>query len=241
MNEIIGREINAKNKKEIWDKASTATDKICKENNLGNFVHSDDTELRLNPKYCKPFYRNWINAYDTDTTSHNDLEINIMNTAKIISDTITFIENSMKDSDVENDYLQILNELKEKYEEYLDQYIEALDFFNATIKNITTKINEYSGGDNQTFSFIQCNFIGTNLKIVLKYLKSALGKDIFTVGICFLIVGCSLILSISSTILLIIIINIDIDDKKKKELDNTKKLPEYMSNSEGRIMKNSHY
>ena len=113
MNEIIGREINAKNKKEIWDKASTATDKICKENNLGNFEHSDDTELRLNPKYCKPFYRNWINAYDTDTTSHNDLEINIMNTAKIISDTITFIENSMKDSDVENDYLKILNELKE--------------------------------------------------------------------------------------------------------------------------------
>ena len=93
---------------------------------------------------------------------------------------------------------------------------------------------------NQTFSFIQCNFIGTNLKIVLKYLKSALGKDIYTVGICFLIVGCSLLLSISSTILLIVVINTDID-KNKKEIKEKDNIPEYRINSEGRVIRYTQY
>ena len=51
---------------------------------------------------------------------------------------------------------------------------------------------------------------------MLKYLKSALGGDVKTVGICLLVVGCSLALSISATILMIVIINVDIENNKKK-------------------------
>ena len=89
-------------------------------------------------------------------------------------------------------------------------------------------------GDTDIFGFIKCNFIGTNLKIMLKYLKSALGKNIKTIGICITVVGCSLALSISSTILLIVIINKDIDEKKKKL--QAQKIPEYPVNSEGRLV-----
>ncbi|MBO6194754.1 MAG: hypothetical protein J6O56_00245 [Bacilli bacterium] len=233
MNEFIKNDPDSYTHKETWDKTSTVTDKICKEGD-DDFTHSDGTELKLNPKYCKPYYRDWIE--NIGSAHPKDY---IKNSAQVISDTITFIKNAMKDSDVDEDYLKILNLLKDKYELYLDQYIDTLDFFNTTIKRITSKLNEYSG-NNQTFSFIQCNFIGTNLKIVLKYLKSALGKDIYTVGICFLIVGCSLLLSISSTILLIVVINTDID-KNKEEIKEKDNIPEYRINSEGRVIRYTQY
>ena len=50
---------------------------------------------------------------------------------------------------------------------------------------------------------------------MLKYLRSALGGDVKTIGICLLVVGCSLALSISATILMIIIINLDVENNKK--------------------------
>ena len=72
-------------------------------------------------------------------------------------------------------------------------------------------VREYIQEGN-SFSFLNGSFIKINLKILLKYLKYSLGKDIYTVGICLVVVGFSLILSISSTILLTVIINIDLKD-----------------------------
>ena len=66
---------------------------------------------------------------------------------------------------------------------------------------------------------------------MLKYLKEALGGDVYTIGICLILVGCSLALSISFTILLIIVINADIDNNKKKN-----NVPEYALNSGGRVI-----
>ena len=67
------------------------------------------------------------------------------------------------------------------------------------------------------FAFLNGKFIGTNLKIILKYLKHSLGGDFFTVGICLVAVGFSLIISISSTILLIVIINISLKENMDAE------------------------
>ena len=89
------------------------------------------------------------------------------------------------------------------------------------------KLEPYIGeNDDEFFSFINGKFIKINLKILLKYLKSILGGNVKTIGICLYIVGCSLALSISSSILLIVIINISID-QNKKELDS-EKVPEYI-------------
>ncbi len=192
---------------------------------------SHTEEYIFHPQYCKPSERGWI----SDITNND-----IKNMARIISDTITFIDNAKEVASPSNyNYFKVLNDLKGQYEIYLNKYIETLEFFNSTIKKITGKLNEYSSED-QTFSFVQCNFVGTNLKIILKYLKIALGKDIYTVGICFLIVGCSLILSISSTILLIVVINTDID-KNKKDLKKAEGLSHYVQNSEGRVIRYAQY
>ena len=176
--------------------------------------------IKFHPQKCPPFYRNWIQS------SNN----NIKGPADIITDTIKFLNKA--NSNDEDSYKKIINDLKDEYEVFLNNYIDALDLFNKTINKITNKINEYTGEGNGLFDFIKCNFIGTNLKIILKYLKTALGSDIYTVGICLLVVGCSLILSISSTILLIVVINVSIDDNKKKLKEKNKEVSDNPLNSE---------
>ena len=124
-----------------------------------------------------------------------------------------------------------LGDLGNKYYAFLNQYIIALTEFNKTIDSITADLNKYTGDDAGIFSLVNCNFVAKNIKVMLKYLKEALGGDVYTIGICLILVGCSLALSISFTILLIVVINADIDSNKKK--DNA---PEYALNSGGRVI-----
>ena len=128
----------------------------------------------------------------------------------------------------------VLENLKDHYYGYLRSYISILQFFENTIHSITGLISRYSGNDGDAFAFLNGQFIGTNLKIILKYLKHSLGEDFYTVGICLVIVGFSLILSISSTILLIVIINTDlqknINDEKNQVGANTMVVSEFQQN-----------
>jgi hypothetical protein len=128
----------------------------------------------------------------------------------------------------------VLENLKDHYYGYLRSYISILQFFENTIHSITGLISRYSGNDGDAFAFLNGKFIGTNLKIILKYLKHSLGEDFYTVGICLVIVGFSLILSISSTILLIVIINTDlqknINDEKNQVGANTMVVSEFQQN-----------
>ena len=99
--------------------------------------------------------------------------------------------------------------------------------------DIINALDEGIGGNGDTFSFLNGKFIKTNLKIVLKYLKYSLGQDIYTVGICLVFVGFSLIFSISATILLIVIINVDLEKHEKY----TKRGTDFeYPNNDGRIV-----
>ena len=165
--------------------------------------------------------------------------------AKILSGTLTFLKNAVKKTDSQHydtqSFMYIMDTLKGKYNDFLDQYIKALNGFEAILSNITGKLKQYIGDGDTLFSFINGKFIGLNLKVMLKYLKTALGKDVKTIGICLDIVGCSLALSISSTILLIVIINISIDknkeELKKEEEDKRNNIPEYQQDRSGRVIK----
>ena len=117
---------------------------------------------------------------------------------------------------MELNYYDVLDELNSDYSTYLNAYLDTLRFFDEVIGDIINALKKGIGDSDDSFSFLNGKFIKTNLKIILKYLKYSLGQDMYTVGICLMIVGCSLALSISSTILLIIIINIDLEEKKKK-------------------------
>jgi len=164
----------------------------------------------FHPLECYPSNRNWIKDL---TTPGPDIP-EISSRAKIIGETLKFVENAKKNANVSKDYLKIINNLKDEYEKFLDSYLVALDKFNTTIKTLTSKLDEYTGTSSSLFSFANCAFVGTNLKIILKYLKDSFGGDVYTIGVCLILSGCSLALSISFTILLIMVINASVDENK---------------------------
>jgi len=196
MNTIIENNDGLKSRNEKWDIISDET--TCPTDQTT--IPSQTTTY--NPKYCRPLSRNWVSS-----------SVSLQNKAQIISDILDFVNDAKKTGD-NTYYKQTLEDLKDAYVTYLTAYVGALDKFNNTISKITNKLNEYTGGS-EMFSFINCSFVGTNLKIILKYLKEIFGGDIYTIGVCLILAGCSMALSISFTILLIVVINANVDENKK--------------------------
>ena len=182
-------------KSEKWDIECSSTYTCVSGNNNDENIPDN---ICFHPKNCLSSYRDWILS-STNTV--------LKTKANIIQDMNELIN--------KNEYKNVVDILKAQYEIFLDTYITALGKFNSTIKEITTTIEKYTGKDGGIFSFVNCNFIGTNLKVILKYLKESLGGDLYTIGICLILVGYSLAFSISFTIFLIIVINANIDNKKK--------------------------
>ena len=154
----------------------------------------------LNPKNCNP-YRKYTSG-------------NIDKFAEIISESMRLGVKANDDTSCTSSspsLICVLNALKDDYLVYLRSYKVVLEFALSQIRGIMDIVREYIQEGN-SFSFLNGSFIKINLKILLKYLKYSLGQDIYTVGICLVVVGFSLILSISSTILLTVIINIDLRD-----------------------------
>ena len=226
LNEEIGTSNNEKYNKETGDKNF-----VCTDSNRGSGPSSSTSPQNnlLHPWTCEPIYRGWIK----DSTNTG-----IKNYAEIASDAITILKyaNNTKTPDDPDyiSYYDVLNRLKNEYSDYLQTFIDVLNFFDVITGNIIDIIEDGIGNSNDTFSFLNGKFIKTDLKIVLKYLKYSLGQDIYTVGICLVIVGFSLILSISSTILLIVIINIDLENNKKLSQDT--EVPKFPVTNEGKVI-----
>ena len=153
----------------------------------------------IHPKSCKPLSRNWVLSSTIQE---------IKDPATIVSAIVDLVEN------LEDPFIRKKIELKTKYKSFLDSYISMIDFLKRTINSLIGDIKEVSG-NGKIFSFVNGKFIGTNFQIVLKYLKESLGDDFYKVGICLILIGFSLLLSVSSTILLLAIINTGL----KKNID----------------------
>ena len=179
-------------------------------------------DVSYNPWKCRPSGISWVNTGNTE---------NIKTYGEAISGIMDSILSANNLTLGQGGYKAKLDDLSQYYERFLDGYIGALKVANNTIKQVRSTIKDYTGDDGGIFSFINCGFVKTNLKIILKYLKESLGGDIYTIGVCLILVGCSLALSISFTILLIVVINADIDNNKKKN-----NIPEYALNSGGRVI-----
>jgi hypothetical protein len=217
-------------KKESWSLKNGDKTKKCLPSN------NDDDEIitvpfKFHPLTCKPRDRDWIQNLQEETGSTPEIvEKNekikvIQNYSPLISDMVDMIEN------LKGDYKGTLENLRDSYRTFLNTFVLVLTDFSTTINSITGILEEYIGtNSDQTFSFLNGKFIGRNLKIVLKYLKYSLGKDLYTVGFCLIIVGCSLMFSISLTILTIVIINVDID--KKKTFEQTENISEFATEND---------
>ena len=166
---------------------------------------------------CKPTDRDWINSANS----------NIKDYAEIITKIVDLTNNLGS-----NPFDANLRDLEDKYKAYMESYIDMIEYLERAIGDLIGELRE-TVGNGSLFSFLNGKFIGTNIKIILKYLKYSLGQDLYTVGLCLIIVGCSLILSISSTILLNVIINISLENAQKAE---QAKVSAYQINNVGQGM-----
>ena len=195
----INDETDVKNRGESWDINSQSTSK-CLDNETPNDINPGDK--CFHPKNCLPEYREWISSSSGETISQS-----LIDKAQIITSMNTIVS--------KEDFMTTLDQLGEEYINFLNSYLNALNYFNETIDRITGPLNEYTDTDGKLFSFINCKFIGTNLKILLKYLHEALGVNFYTVGVCLILVGFSMAISICFTIFLIVVINSSVDSNKK--------------------------
>ena len=231
LDEIIKKLNDSPGADEKWNLLEGDKDKICiKDQNDGFAKNSQNV---LHPWTCEPYHRDWIEegSGTTDITNYAKIATDIIDLLKYAKGEIEPADNPNYKS-----YYDILDELKGKYEVYLNKYMDVLEFFDDVIDQITSALEEAIGsnGQHDTFSFLDGKFIRNDLKILLKYLQYSLGKDIYTVGLCLVIVGFSLILSVSSTILLLVIINKSLESNKK--FSQQTEIPEFPVNNDGRIM-----
>jgi hypothetical protein len=108
-----------------------------------------------------------------------------------------------------------LTSLDSKYNDFLQEEISTLTVYQTKIESLVKIFNDVIGEEGEITDIINCKFIGKNVKVVLKLLDNSLGKDFYTVGICLLVAGLAMCISISFTILLNIIL-----DSLKNKADN---------------------
>lgn len=123
--------------------------------------------------------------------------------------------------------------VKTAYTNLMTEEKTMIPFMQEQVGNITILFNDFVGKDADIWSFINCKFIGNNIDLILKYLKEALGKYVYSVGIMLLLSGCSIGVSICFTIFEVILINKAVDEK----LEENKAEEEVAENSEeGRVV-----
>ena len=99
-----------------------------------------------------------------------------------------------------------LTELESLYNTFYNEETSSLTTYKDAINSLTNIFIGLTG--NGDFSdIINCLFIGRNVKILLKNLEKTLGTSFYNVGICLVIAGIAMLVSISFTILLNIIFN----------------------------------
>ena len=192
-----------KGNKESWSIDSTSED---------NCGVSHTNEVSYHPKNCYPTDKSW--SSDSDT--------NLQNAKEKLIDIRTMI-NSAKDTTNSNSMIKILEDLKDKYQEFLQAEIATLEKYIEKISILTNLTKDYTSEDDELFSFMNCRFIKDNVDVILYYLKNSFENDMFEVGVYLLIAAFAMPFGVSFTILLIMISNEEIEKNKKKEEEKEKK------------------
>ena len=170
-----------------------------KKKNCNSHITGASTEYCIELPSCKD---SELTGWDSVYSSPSDLvEYKEIVFAFIESINLANSETSQKS------IAKALTELNRLYSAFLDRQTDGLKTFIDTIDGLTGIFNDLVGEEGGIFSMLNCLFIGRNVKVILKYLKTSLGTNIYNVGVCLLIAGIAMCVSIAFTILLNIIIN----------------------------------
>ena len=171
------------------------------------YTRHTDGFLSFNPYNCIP-----SNRYDSSSVS--DPDKNDFSEFSTLIDEVSgivkaqnYANTNANTGDSATSIREVINALNTDYSELLRVQTEGLTSFREKIQKLTGIFAKFVGKNDDFFSFLNCKFIGTNIKVLLKALENSLGKDFYTVGVCLLLSGFSMAVGISFTILLMVIIN----------------------------------
>ena len=185
----------------------------CESNEDSHSCESIDTS-HSTVQYCiKPSTCQTKNVEDWYSSSTGE------DSLKVTSAFIDSIKTAKKKSTITQDDLDssspfptksienVLKFLNYKYTKFLESQTASLKIYNDTISELTDMFNLFAGNNGTIFDIVNGKFIGRNVKVILKYLEKSLGNNFKTMGICLIIVGLSMCISIPFTILLNLILD----------------------------------
>ena len=96
--------------------------------------------------------------------------------------------------------------VKSAYTTFLNSATSALTGYTTKFRPFSVIYNDYIG-NGSILSFINCAFIGKNVKVMLNYLNDSIGNGFISMGSIFVVIGFIMLANITFTILLLSIIN----------------------------------
>ena len=163
------------------------------------------TEYCIKPSTCKTKNVNdWYGALTSDSFLVISAFIKSIQIASKESTQADLHSSSPFSTKSIENVLKILNY---KYTKFLESQTASLKIYNETISELTDMFNLFAGNNGTIFDIVNGKFIGRNVKVILKYLEKSLGNNFKTMGICLIIVGLSMCISIPFTILLNLILD----------------------------------
>ena len=137
------------------------------------------------------------------------------NFGKIVDKIITAIK-YIDDTDNGNSILKQASNVNIAYNTYLTDAKTALDGYTTKFTPLTAIYDNFVG-NGSIMGFINCAFLGKNVKVMLKYLDDSVGNQFKTLGIIVLVNGVAMAFSIFFTIILVVIVNSTVELRKMEK------------------------
>ena len=163
---------------------------------------SSDTNKCMDPSTCNNELDN--NRYPNTCSDANNL-------GRVINKIVSAIKYINEDN--ENSIRVRASRVREAYRQFLIDAKTALDNYTKKFTPLTAIYDNFVG-NGSVLGFLNCAFLGKNVKVMLQYLDDSIGKQFKNLGITLLINGIGIALSISFTIILVVIINSTVDIRK---------------------------
>ena len=155
-----------------------------------------ETEKCINPDTCE--HNELNNRYPSCSPTNTQIE-----TIKKIFSSIKYIDNTNNANSIVKKGLVI----KGYYRQFLTNVKNILENYTTRFAPITTIFDNFVG-EGSILDFVNCAFLGKNLKVLLSYLDDSVGTEFKNLGIIIFATGFEISISISLTILLIVIFSI---------------------------------
>ena len=180
----------------------------------GTCISTVNTSRCMNPKNCK------LSIDNRYTYSQCNEAYKCSQIIKQIYNSINFAASSGN----ANSILKKADEVKSLYRNFLTAATQALEDYTIRFRPFNAIFDVFVG-DESILGFINCAFIGKNIKIVLYYLKETIGKNFITLGLIFIVIAVIILCEITFTIFLLSIINEmnkieEIDNQRTYQIDN---------------------